>query len=42
MTYAFVAAHTKTLRFGTGILVLPMRRDIVVVAEADRDARPLQ
>jgi probable F420-dependent oxidoreductase len=33
MTYAFVAAHTKTLRFGTGILVLPMRRDIVVVAK---------
>jgi probable F420-dependent oxidoreductase len=33
MTYAFVAAHTTTLRFGTGILVLPMRRDIVVVAK---------
>ncbi|HUN51123.1 MAG TPA: TIGR03619 family F420-dependent LLM class oxidoreductase [Candidatus Sulfotelmatobacter sp.] len=33
MTYAFVAAHTKTLRFGTGILVLPMRRDIVVTAK---------
>jgi probable F420-dependent oxidoreductase len=33
MTYAFVAAATKTLRFGTGLLVLPMRRDIVVVAK---------
>jgi probable F420-dependent oxidoreductase len=33
MTYAFVAAHTTTLRFGTGILVLPMRRDIVVTAK---------
>jgi probable F420-dependent oxidoreductase len=33
MTYAFIAAHTTTLRFGTGILVLPMRRDIVVVAK---------
>ena len=25
-TYAWLAAQTKTLRFGTGILVLPMRR----------------
>ncbi|ABD09116.1 luciferase-like [Rhodopseudomonas palustris HaA2] len=33
MTYAFIAANTTTLRFGTGILVLPMRRDIVVVAK---------
>ncbi|HYM32737.1 MAG TPA: TIGR03619 family F420-dependent LLM class oxidoreductase [Candidatus Cybelea sp.] len=33
VTYAFVAANTKTIRFGTGILVLPMRRDIVVVAK---------
>jgi probable F420-dependent oxidoreductase len=33
VTYAFLAAHTKTLRFGTGILVLPMRRDIVVAAK---------
>ena len=33
VTYAFVAANTTTLRFGTGILVLPMRRDIVVVAK---------
>jgi probable F420-dependent oxidoreductase len=32
-TYAWLAAQTKTLRFGTGILVLPMRRDIVVVAK---------
>jgi len=33
MTYAFIAANTKTLRFGTGVLVLPMRRDIVVLAK---------
>jgi probable F420-dependent oxidoreductase len=33
ITYAFVAANTTTLRFGTGILVLPMRRDIVVAAK---------
>jgi probable F420-dependent oxidoreductase len=33
VTYSFVAAETKTLRFGTGILVLPMRRDIVVLAK---------
>jgi probable F420-dependent oxidoreductase len=33
VTYAFLAAHTTTLRFGTGILVLPMRRDIVVTAK---------
>ena len=33
MTYAFIAADTTTLRFGTGVLVLPMRRDIVVLAK---------
>ncbi len=33
ITYAFVAAETTTLRFGTGILVLPMRRDVVVAAK---------
>ncbi len=33
VTYAFVAAETEKLRFGTGILVLPMRRDIVVTAK---------
>jgi probable F420-dependent oxidoreductase len=33
MTYAFIAAATTTLRMGTGILVLPMRRDIVVLAK---------
>jgi probable F420-dependent oxidoreductase len=33
MTYAFIAANTTTLRFGTGILVLPMRRDVVVLAK---------
>jgi probable F420-dependent oxidoreductase len=33
VTYAFLAAYTRTLRFGTGVLVLPMRRDIVVTAK---------
>ena len=33
VTYSFLAAHTTTLRFGTGVLVLPMRRDIVVTAK---------
>ena len=33
VTYAWLAGQTTTLRFGTGILVLPMRRDIVVVAK---------
>ena len=33
IVYSFVAAATTTLRFGTGILVLPMRRDIVVTAK---------
>ncbi len=33
VTYAFVAAETSTLRLGTGILVLPMRQDIVVTAK---------
>ena len=33
VTYAFLASQTTTLRFGTGVLVLPMRRDIVVTAK---------
>jgi probable F420-dependent oxidoreductase len=33
VTYAYLAAHTSRLRFGTGVLVLPMRRDIVVTAK---------
>jgi probable F420-dependent oxidoreductase len=33
MVYAFIAAATTRLRFGTGVLVLPMRRDIVVLAK---------
>jgi len=32
-TYAWLASQTRRLRFGTGILVLPMRRDIVVTAK---------
>lgn len=33
ITYSFIASETTTLRFGTGILVLPMRHDIVVAAK---------
>jgi probable F420-dependent oxidoreductase len=33
VTYAFVLSNTKTLKVGTGILVLPLRRDIVVTAK---------
>lgn len=33
ITYANLAAHTEKLRFGTGMLVTPMRRDIVVLAK---------
>lgn len=32
-TYAYIAAETTKLRMGTGMLVLPMRRDIVVAAK---------
>ncbi|MCW5745139.1 MAG: TIGR03619 family F420-dependent LLM class oxidoreductase [Alphaproteobacteria bacterium] len=33
VTYAFVLSNTTTLKVGTGVLVLPMRRDIVVMAK---------
>jgi probable F420-dependent oxidoreductase len=33
VTYAFVLANTTKLKVGTGVLVLPMRRDIVVAAK---------
>jgi probable F420-dependent oxidoreductase len=33
VTYAYLAAVTTRLNFGTGLLVLPMRRDIVVTAK---------
>lgn len=32
-TYAYIAAETTSLRMGTGMLVMPMRRDIVVTAK---------
>jgi len=32
-TFAFLAGQTRKLKFGTGLLVLPMRRDIVVTAK---------
>src|SRR5260370_28638007 len=32
ITYAFVLSETKTIKVGTGILVLPMRHDIVVAS----------
>ncbi|MEJ2598882.1 MAG: TIGR03619 family F420-dependent LLM class oxidoreductase, partial [Anaerolineales bacterium] len=33
ITYSFIAAQTSKLIFGTGLLVLPMRRDVVVTAK---------
>jgi probable F420-dependent oxidoreductase len=33
MVYAYLAARTTTLKFGTGMLITPMRRDIVVLAK---------
>jgi probable F420-dependent oxidoreductase len=33
VTLSFVAAETKTLNLGTGMLITPMRRDIVVTAK---------
>mgnify|MGYP000861570453 CR=1 FL=1 len=33
ITYAFIAAQTSTIKLGTGILVLAVRRDIVVLAK---------
>src|SRR5829696_2714883 len=33
MVYAFVLSNTTNLKVGTGVLVLPMRRDIVVTAK---------
>ena len=33
ITYAYLAAQTTTLKLGTGMLVTPMRRDVVVVAK---------
>ena len=33
ITYAFVLSETRTIKVGTGILVLPMRHDIVVTAK---------
>jgi probable F420-dependent oxidoreductase len=33
ITYSYLAAQTTRLRFGTGMLVTPMRRDLVVVAK---------
>jgi probable F420-dependent oxidoreductase len=33
ITYAYIAAQTSRIRLGTGLLVLPMRRDIVVTAK---------
>ncbi len=33
ITYAYIASQTKTLKFGAGLLVLPMRTNTVVVAK---------
>lgn len=32
-TMAFVAAHTRTLRFGTGIMILPLRNPVVLAKQ---------
>src|SRR5262249_27387387 len=33
ITYAFVLSETRTIKVGTGVIVLPMRHDIVVLAK---------
>lgn len=33
MVYSYLASVTSTLKFGTGMLITPMRRDIVVLAK---------
>lgn len=33
ITFACLVAHTENLKFGTGMLITPMRRDIVVLAK---------
>ena len=33
VTMAFAAAHTKTLRFGTGIMLLPLRNPVVLAKQ---------
>ncbi|MBI3758443.1 MAG: TIGR03619 family F420-dependent LLM class oxidoreductase [Deltaproteobacteria bacterium] len=33
VTMAFVAAHTRTLRFGTGIMILPLRNPVVLAKQ---------
>ena len=33
IAYAFVLSETKTIKVGTGVIVLPMRHDIVVLAK---------
>ena len=33
VTIAFAAAHTRTLRFGTGIMILPLRNPVVLAKQ---------
>src|SRR6266851_8419367 len=33
VTMAFAAAHTRTLRFGTGIMILPLRNPVVLAKQ---------
>ncbi len=33
VTIAFAAAHTRTLRFGTGIIILPLRNPVVLAKQ---------
>src|SRR6478672_10726591 len=39
ITHAFVAAHTKTLRLGTGVLVLPMHLPIYFGGNSEKHIR---
>jgi probable F420-dependent oxidoreductase len=34
LTFAFLASRTKTLRFGTGVIILPQRNPLVLAKEA--------
>src|ERR1700680_5131888 len=33
VTMAFAAAHTRTLRFGTGIMILPLRNPVILAKQ---------
>ncbi len=33
VTMAFAAAHTRTIRFGTGIMILPLRNPVILAKQ---------